>query len=169
MLEKFLVSIGSVGGKRAVLLALGSLMRVVKQINSKISEALKSGELSVDYLMGLNQRTNIYFSRFVAAWLKTDAQANHFVFDLGGFEFLLDIIGKSKERKLKAPSQPEQLSNEISELLAGLEGSDLVEMIPLDSKPEKVESEEPEEEEENLGDEAPTLAIGELAAKTMQL
>ena len=77
-------------------------MRVVKQINCKIGEALQSGELSVDYLMGLNQRANTYFSRFVAAWLKTDAQANHFVFDLGGFEFLLDIIGKSKERAKKA-------------------------------------------------------------------
>ena len=93
-------------------------MRVVKQINSKIGEAMKSGELSVDYLIGLNQRTNIFFSRLVAAWLKTDAQANHFVFDLGGFEFLLDIIGKSKERSqntnsmlgMKSPEPASEIS-----------------------------------------------------------
>ena len=33
-------------------------------------------------------------------WLKTDAIASHFVFELGGFEFLLDTIGKSEEDQL---------------------------------------------------------------------
>lgn len=60
--------------------------------------------------------------------------------------------------------------SEISSLLAGLEASDLVEMIPLDFKQEKVDSEEPiDEEDDKLGDEPPVLNIAELAAKTMQL
>ena len=54
MLEKFLISIGSASGKRAVIFVLSSLMRVVKQINSKIGEALKIGDFSVNYLIGLN-------------------------------------------------------------------------------------------------------------------
>ena len=89
---------------------------------------------------------------------------------IGGFEFLLDIIGKSKERAKKAAVDPEPLCSEVSELLAGLEASGLLEMIPLDAKPEKADGDEQEDDPEHpLGDEPPTLTIGELASKTMVL
>jgi hypothetical protein len=49
--------------------------------------------------MNLSRRTNDYFTKFVGNWLKSDAIASHFVFELGGFEFLLDTIGKREEGK----------------------------------------------------------------------
>ena len=47
--------------------------------------------------MSLSRRTNGYFTKFVGNWLKSDSIASHFVFKLGGFEFLLDTIGKKNE------------------------------------------------------------------------
>jgi hypothetical protein len=47
--------------------------------------------------MNLSRRTNGYFTKFVGNWLKSDSIASHFVFELGGFEFLLDTIGKKDE------------------------------------------------------------------------
>lgn len=47
--------------------------------------------------MSLGRRTNEYFTLFTGSWLRTDAIASHFVFELGGFEFLLDTIGKRDE------------------------------------------------------------------------
>lgn len=57
---------------------------------------MQDGSLPVDYVLALNNRMNSYFGKFVAEWLKSDRVANYFAFELGGFEFLLDIIGKSK-------------------------------------------------------------------------
>jgi hypothetical protein len=47
--------------------------------------------------LNLSRRTNSYFTKFVGSWLKSDSIASHFVFELGGFEFLLDTIGKQDE------------------------------------------------------------------------
>lgn len=52
--------------------------------------------------MNMGRRTNEYFTQFVGCWLKSDSVASHFVFELGGFEFLLDTIGKKED-------QPKQL------------------------------------------------------------
>lgn len=49
--------------------------------------------------MNLSRRTNEYFTKFVGNWLKSDSIARHFVFELGGFEFLLDTIGKKEQVK----------------------------------------------------------------------
>ena len=56
--------------------------------------------------MNLSRRTNDYFIQFVGVWLKSDAIASHFVFELGGFEFLLDTIGKKEEVSEKTLSKP---------------------------------------------------------------
>jgi hypothetical protein len=55
--------------------------------------------------MNLSRRTNDYFTKFVGNWLKSDAIASHFVFELGGFEFLLDTIGKREEGKSSTNSE----------------------------------------------------------------
>lgn len=41
----------------------------------------------------LSERTNEYFTKLLGQWLVSDSVASYFVFDLGGFEFLLDTIG----------------------------------------------------------------------------
>jgi len=41
----------------------------------------------------LSERTNEYFIKLLGSWLVSDVVASYFVFDLGGFEFLLDTIG----------------------------------------------------------------------------
>ena len=56
--------------------------------------------------MNLSRRTNEYFARFVGSWLKSDSIASHFVFELGGFEFLLDTIGKKDERAGTSETSP---------------------------------------------------------------
>lgn len=43
--------------------------------------------------MKLSERTNEYFIKLLGYWLISDQIASYFVFDLGGFEFLLDTIG----------------------------------------------------------------------------
>ena len=81
----------------ATQVALSSLVRVVKQLNNGLSRAAEEGTAGADALMALSRRTNDYFTKFVGNWLKSDPIASHFVFELGGFEFLLDTIGKNDE------------------------------------------------------------------------
>jgi hypothetical protein len=89
------------GGKEkddvATQAALSSLVRVVKQLNRGLSRAAEDGTAGADALLCLSRRTNDYFTKFVGNWLKSDPIASHFVFELGGFEFLLDTIGKKEE------------------------------------------------------------------------
>ena len=69
----------------------------MKQLNRSLGAAAKEGTIGADALMSLSRRTNDYFTKFVGNWLKSDSIASHFVFELGGFEFLLDTIGKKDE------------------------------------------------------------------------
>ena len=69
----------------------------MKQLNRSLSQSAKEATIGADALMNLSRRTNDYFTQFVGAWLKSDSIASHFVFELGGFEFLLDTIGKKEE------------------------------------------------------------------------
>lgn len=73
-------------------------MRVVKQLNTSILNSAEVGSISGDALLTLNLRTNEYFTKFVGAWLKSEAIARHFVFELGGFEFLLDTISNENSQ-----------------------------------------------------------------------
>lgn len=80
----------------ATQIALSSLVRVVKSMNRGLTRAAQEGSIGADALMNLSRRTNEYFTKFVGNWLKSDSIARHFVFELGGFEFLLDTIGKKE-------------------------------------------------------------------------
>jgi len=98
MVEAYLLRIGGVDKDEvATQVALSSLVRVVKQLNRGLARAAEEGTVGADALMSLSRRTNGYFTKFVGNWLKSDSIASHFVFELGGFEFLLDTIGKKNE------------------------------------------------------------------------
>ena len=58
------------------------------------------------------------------------------MFELGGFEFLLDIIGKSSIESTKK-TESSSITNEVSALLAQLDISDLGEIIPLEPTSEE--------------------------------
>ena len=70
-----------------------------------MARAAEEGTVGPDALMNLSRRTNDYFTKFVGNWLKSDAIASHFVFERGGFEFLLDTIGKREEGKSSTNSE----------------------------------------------------------------
>jgi len=98
MMETYLLRLGSSDkDEAAAQVALSSLVRVVKQLNRSLAGAAKEGTIGADALMSLSRRTNDYFTKFVGSWLRSDSIASHFVFELGGFEFLLDTIGTSNE------------------------------------------------------------------------
>jgi hypothetical protein len=107
MVEAYLLRLGGKDKDEvATQMALSSLVRVVKQLNRGLAQAAEDGTAGVDALMSLSRRSNDYFTKFVGNWLNSDAIANHFVFELGGFEFLLDVIGKTEERQSRDPSPP---------------------------------------------------------------
>jgi hypothetical protein len=98
MVETYLAKLGSRDEQEAATqVALASLVRVVKQFNCSLTSAAEAGSIGPDALLSLSRRTNDYFTKFVGGWLKSDTIARHFVFELGGFEFLLDTIGKRSE------------------------------------------------------------------------
>lgn len=43
--------------------------------------------------MKMSQKVNNYFIKFLKEWLISDSVASYFVFNLSGFEYLLDTIG----------------------------------------------------------------------------
>lgn len=55
--------------------------------------------MGFDVSVKLSNRTNDYFIKFLKQWLISDTVASFFVFDLQGFEFLLDTIGIGSEVK----------------------------------------------------------------------
>jgi hypothetical protein len=45
----------------------------------------------------LTKRTNFLFTKLLSNWLVSDTVVNFFVFELRGFEFLLDTISPNEE------------------------------------------------------------------------
>lgn len=121
MVEAYLSKLGS-GDKQeaATQVALASLVRVVKQLNYSLTSAAESGSIGVDAMMSLSRRTNDYFTKFVGGWLKSDSIARHFVFELGGFEFLLDTIGKKSEEPTSA-EEADRPAQEAKQPATGME------------------------------------------------
>jgi hypothetical protein len=110
------------GSNKVTMIALEALMKVVRQINVKVN----TGNMAADYRIKLSNKSNSYLTKFVTEWVKTDEQANFFIFKLGGFEFLLDFIGRKGAKKSKNVDK-----QELVQELAGLDISDLGEIIPL--------------------------------------
>lgn len=199
MVEAYLLRLGSSEkDEAAAQVALSSLVRVVKQLNRSLAGAAKEGTIGADALMSLSRRTNDYFTKFVGSWLKSDSIASHFVFELGGFEFLLDTIGTSNdgggERAVEswseetkegqqafslgqASSQAEDDpgASDIYEVLYGKEddGNLLVDAKAASQAQGDEGKPRPggssEQEQEAPLDEPPQLILGELANKQLVL
>ena len=62
-------------------------------MNQTILDLAQDNSLGCDMAIKLSERSNEYFIKLLGQWLVSDNVASYFVFDLGGFEFLLDTIG----------------------------------------------------------------------------
>lgn len=81
----------------AVKVALQSMTSIVRKLNKNLLDLSSNGQLGFDISVRLSERTNEYFIKLLGQWLISDSVASYFVFDLGGFEFLLDTIGVGSE------------------------------------------------------------------------
>jgi len=97
----------SVGCETAVKVALASMTAIVKKLNKTLTDLAVNCQLGYDVSIRLSERTNDYFTKLLRQWLVSDSVASHFVFDLGGFEFLLDTIGVGSDaRRRKLSDEP---------------------------------------------------------------
>ncbi len=81
----------------AIKIALGSMTSIVKRVNKVLIDLTTNNQIGFDLSVRLSERTNEYFTKLLGQWLVSDSVASFFVFDLGGFEFLLDTIGLGSE------------------------------------------------------------------------
>lgn len=94
MIEEMLTQLSdSENNETLVKIALHSLTNVVKKMNKAILELVQNQSIGFDMSIKLSHRTNEFFIKFLKHWLISDSVASYFVFDLEGFEFLLDTIG----------------------------------------------------------------------------
>ncbi len=91
--EIFALLADSQANESAVKIALGSMTSIVRKMNKAIVDLASNNQLGFDVSVRLSERTNEYFIKLLGQWLISDKVASYFVFDLGGFEFLLDTIG----------------------------------------------------------------------------
>ena len=66
-------------------------------MNKTILDLSQSNSLGFELTVKYSERTNEYFTKLLGQWLVSDSVASYFVFDLSGFEFLLDTIGVGSE------------------------------------------------------------------------
>lgn len=55
--------------------------------------------MGFDQAIALSNRTNALFSKLLSSWLASEKAVNYFVFELKGFEFLLDTISVDKQEQ----------------------------------------------------------------------
>lgn len=80
----------------SIKIALSSLMLIVSNVNKGISQKSKEESVGFDQAIALNNRTNQLFTELLSSWLVSEKAVNYFVFQLKGFEFLLDTISCDK-------------------------------------------------------------------------
>jgi len=78
---------------QAIKIALTSLMNIVKAMNTGIIRQLFNENMGMYVSHRLSTRTGIIFQKLLNQWLVADSIVNYFVFELKGFEFLLNSIG----------------------------------------------------------------------------
>ncbi len=84
----------------AIKIALSSMTTIVNKVNKVLIDLKKNHQIGFDLSVRLSERTNEYFTKLLGQWLVSDSVASYFVFDLGGFEFLLDTIGLGSESEI---------------------------------------------------------------------
>lgn len=80
----------------SIKIALSSLMLIVSNVNKGIAQKSKEDGVGFDQAILLNTRTNALFTKLLSSWLVSEKAVNYFVFELKGFEFLLDTISCDK-------------------------------------------------------------------------
>lgn len=95
----------------SIKIALSSLVLIVKNINQGIAQKAKNETMGFDQAISLSNRTNALFTKLLSSWLVSEKAVNFFVFELKGFEFLLDTISCDKVE----PSSSHQVSESIDQ------------------------------------------------------
>ena len=97
--EMLAVLADSDNNESAIKIALQSLTKIVKKMNKTILDLTSNNQIGFDMSIKLSERTNEFFIKLLGQWLVSDSVASYFVFELGGFEFLLDTIGVGAENE----------------------------------------------------------------------
>lgn len=71
-------------------------MLIVSNVNKGIAQKSKDDSVGFDQAITLNTRTNALFTKLLSSWLVSEKAVNYFIFELKGFEFLLDTISCDK-------------------------------------------------------------------------
>jgi len=81
----------------SIKIALSSLVLIVSNVNKGIALKSKDESVGFDQAITLSNRTNALFTKLLSSWLVSEKAVNYFVFELKGFEFLLDTISCDKD------------------------------------------------------------------------
>lgn len=90
----------------SIKIALSSLMLIVSNVNRGVAQKCKQDSVGFDQAIALNSRTNALFTKLLSSWLVSETVVNFFVFQLKGFEFLLDTISCDKNDEEGAQAVP---------------------------------------------------------------
>jgi hypothetical protein len=108
-----------------------SMTSIVRRMNKTIVDLVTNNQIGFDLSVRLSERTNEYFTKLLGQWLVSDNLASYFVFELGGFEFLLDTIGNGGDsieplvKDLRKSNEPAgQMSQQIKSIKTTI-GSDV--------------------------------------------
>lgn len=90
----------------SIKIALSSLMLIVSNVNKGVAQKSKDDSVGFDQAITLNTRTNALFTKLLSSWLVSEKAVNYFIFELKGFEFLLDTISCDKTDDESAHTVP---------------------------------------------------------------
>lgn len=82
---------------QALKIALASLMDLVKAMNTGVLRQLQSSAMGLQVSHRLTSRANAILQNLLRKWLVSESIVRYFVFELDGFDFLLETIGTSYE------------------------------------------------------------------------
>jgi hypothetical protein len=84
----------------SIKIALSSLVLIVSNVNKGIAQRSKNESIGFDQAIALSNRTNALFTKLLSVWLVSEKAVNYFVFELKGFEFLLDTISCDQDESV---------------------------------------------------------------------
>ena len=109
-------------------------MTVSRSMNREVLSLSKGNQLGFEKATQMASQNKELFSLFLEKWMISDTIASYFVFDLSGFEYLLDIVGEDEQQPvsgdddvINTSSIPKPLSSNKVEDFDSL--SDIKDMI----------------------------------------
>lgn len=118
-IEEIFALLGECGDEceEAIKISLTCLTSIVRKMNKNILDLAQSNSLGFELTVKLSDRVNQYFIKLLKLLLINDQVASFFVFDLSGFEFLLDTIGVGFESESNLQRLGEGMDSEFVEQL----------------------------------------------------